>query len=72
MHVSAAGNTSPVTQVATAAKQAPAAVAQAPPKKDTLVLSEKAKDLAAMKAGKAAAEEATESITAKLKEGDAD
>ena len=72
MHVSAAGNTSPVTQVATAAKAAPAPAPQPAAKKDTLILSEKAKDLAAMKAGKAAAEEATESITAKQKEGDAD
>jgi hypothetical protein len=42
------------------------------PTKDTLVLSEKARDLAAQKAGKSAQEEATESVAVRLKEGDSD
>lgn len=37
-------------------------------KKDTAVVSQKAKDLAALKAGKAFQEEASESMSAKLKE----
>ena len=40
------------------------------PKKDTLYLSEKAKDLAAQIAGKGFAEEAKESPTAKAMEGE--
>jgi hypothetical protein len=38
------------------------------PQADTVVLSEKAKDLAAQQAGKSASEEAHESLTAKEKE----
>ena len=41
-----------------------------PPKKDSLYLSEKAKDLAAQIAGKGFAEEAKESPTAKAVEGE--
>lgn len=37
-------------------------------KKDTVILSEAAKDLAAFQAGKSAQEEANETITSKLKE----
>ncbi len=39
------------------------------PKSDTAVISQKARDLAALKAGKSFQEEATESIAAKLQEG---
>jgi hypothetical protein len=39
-----------------------------PVKQDTVVLSETAKDLAALKAGTSAQEEANETITSKLKE----
>jgi hypothetical protein len=46
--------------------------AQRPPKKDSLFISEKARDLAAKQAGKAAQEEANESAGTKIKEGSAD
>lgn len=42
------------------------------PKSDTLILSEKAKDLAALIAGKPAQEDVRESLGAKMKEGDTD
>jgi len=41
-------------------------------KKDTAIISEKAKDLAALKAGKSASEETHESMSAKAMEGDGD
>lgn len=41
---------------------------QLAPESDTVVLSEKAKNLAAQQAGKAVSEEANESITAKQRE----
>jgi len=44
--------------------------AAAKPKKDTLVLSEKAKDLAAKLAGKGLQEESNESMSAKAMEGE--
>lgn len=44
------------------------AATQAVAKADTVILSEKAKDLAAKQAGKGAAEEAHESMAAKQKE----
>lgn len=39
-----------------------------PVKKDVAIISEKAKDLAALKAGKGASEEANESMSAKIRE----
>jgi hypothetical protein len=62
--------------VATTQKQShqptPSALPEVTVKKDAAIISERAKDLAALKAGKAAAEEAKESVAAKLMEGDGD
>jgi hypothetical protein len=53
----------------TAPKPLPPQVAQQPaPKADTVVLSERAKDLAAKQTGKSVAEEMHESLTAKERE----
>ncbi len=49
-------------------KAAPVKNSSSGSKKDNVILSETAKDLAALKAGKSSQEEATESITSKLKE----
>ncbi len=58
-----------VQQVQPAPKAAAAQVAQQLTQKaDTVMLSEKAKDLAAQQAGKAASEEANESMAAKQRE----
>ncbi len=51
-----------------AQKAAPVKTSSSGSEKDTVILSESAKDLAALKAGKSSQEEATESVTAKLKE----
>ena len=61
------GWTLPQAVSAAPKQESPAA---AKPKKDTLVLSEKAKDLAAKLAGKGLAEEANESMSAKAMEGE--
>lgn len=53
----------------TAPKPAAPQVAQQPaPKEDTVVLSERAKDLAAKQTGKSVSEEMNESLTAKERE----
>jgi hypothetical protein len=74
MQIQAAGSASYVSQAASVygRTRAAAPTAQQSPKGDSLVLSEKAKDLAALKAGKSASEEATESLAVKNKEGDSD
>ena len=59
----------PVLDVAkTAPKQEKVAQPKVSQKKDSVVISEKAKDLAALKAGKSAQEEAGESLAAKERE----
>jgi len=69
MNVSPVKHDVPVPQ---GASPAPKSTSQAAPqpKKDSLNLSEKAKDLAAQIAGKGFAEEAKESPAAKAKEGE--
>jgi len=49
-------------------KAASVKIASTGSKKDTAILSESAKDLAALKAGKSSQEETTESMSSKLKE----
>jgi len=71
MGISAVGHGA--TQAATAAPKTPPTSAEGSPqvataKKDVAVISEKAKDLAALKAGKSASEEANESMSAKAQE----
>ncbi|HTX99852.1 MAG TPA: hypothetical protein VMG09_07510 [Bacteroidota bacterium] len=70
MHVNSVSPNSSVSQASGGAQREAPVKQQPAVKKDTLVLSEKAKDMAALKAGKSAQEEMTESITAKMKEGD--
>ncbi len=71
MDVNPVSQQSPVSnqQVQSTAKAVAVQVKQQlPAQADTVVLSEKAKDLAALQAGKAASEEASESMAAKQKE----
>jgi hypothetical protein len=71
MNVNHVSQQSPVEnqQVQSVAKVAEAKVQQQlSPKSDTVILSEKAKDLAAQQAGKAVSEEANESMAAKQRE----
>jgi hypothetical protein len=75
MGINAVGQTGATTSVAASAPrhaEKPSENASPAPaaKKDTATLSEKAKDLAALKAGKAFSEEAQESTSAKMKEAE--
>ena len=73
MQIHGLGKPGPAAGPAGGAAGKPAASAQqTPAKADAVLLSEKAKDLAAQKAGKGAEEERTESLASKIKEGDAD
>jgi len=73
MGINHVGQGSPVAQSAGASKKQAQKPVESPSpapaaKKDTAIISEKAKDLAALKAGRAAAEEAQESMSAKEQE----
>jgi len=73
MGINAVGQGSAAIQSATTTPTSTTASTQAASsasgsKKDTAVVSQKAKDLAALKAGKSMQEEASESMSAKLEE----
>jgi hypothetical protein len=77
MNITPVGQGSQTAQVATTAKVptfAPAQATTSAPsgKQDTAIISEKAKDLAALKSGKSSQEESKESLAAKIAEGDSD
>ena len=68
MPITSVGQQPAVAYAAKTAAPKPAAPPKPAPEQDTVILSEKAKDLAAKKSGKAVEEEMKESIAAKNRE----